>query len=176
MHLNSEYSFLVILCIVDFVLLWLNLHPFAALNFRCAILENSAVTGMLIFRCGWRKCLHGVLMFVRDRQTLGVFASVSELQCIASRIHSEACRLGYRPAGRHVERSVTTLFSGSFRCMIYITQLFKLKSSMAFSWNIWRRRHSHYTFHIQNQFVIIRPTLRKPLAYRKNNLHGKHRF
>jgi len=46
---------------------------------------------------------------------LGVLDSVSvTVKCIVSHIDGEVCRLDYRLAGRHVERSVTALFSSRF--------------------------------------------------------------
>ena len=67
-----------------------------------------------IFRRVRRNCLCSVLMSVRDGQWLGVLDSVSvTVRCLVSGIHGEVCRLGYRLAGRHVERSVTTLVSSS---------------------------------------------------------------
>ena len=56
-----------------------------------------------------------MLISVRDGQRLGVSGSVSvTAKCLVSHIHSEVCWLGYQIwplAGRHVERSVTALFS-----------------------------------------------------------------
>jgi len=51
-------------------------------------------------------------MSVRDGQRLGVLDSVSvTVKCLVSHIHGEVCRLGYRFAGSHAERSVIALFS-----------------------------------------------------------------
>jgi len=67
------------------------------------------------YRRDWRNCLCSVLMSIRDRQRLGVSGSVSvRAKCLVSHIHSEMCRLIYplwSLAARHVERSVTALFS-----------------------------------------------------------------
>jgi len=79
------------------------------------------------YRRDWRNCLCSVLMSVRDGQRLGVSGSVSvRAKCLVSHIHSEVCRLSYplwSLAGRHVERSVTALFS-SRSVLITDIQLF----------------------------------------------------
>jgi hypothetical protein len=63
----------------------------------------------------WRNCLCSVLMSGRDGQRLGVSGSVSvRLKFLSCHIRSGVCRLSYQlssPAGRHVEWSVTVLFS-----------------------------------------------------------------
>jgi len=69
--------------------------------------------GWWIFRRVWRNCLCSMLISVRDGRRLGVFDNVNvEVQCLVSHIRGEVCRLGYRLAHCHVERSVTALFSG----------------------------------------------------------------
>jgi len=51
-------------------------------------------------------------MSVRDGQRLGVLESVSvTVKFLVSHIHGEVCRVGYRLASLHVERSVTALLS-----------------------------------------------------------------
>jgi hypothetical protein len=63
----------------------------------------------------WRNCLCSVLTSDRDGQRLQVSGCVSvRVKCLSSHIPSEVCRLSYQlwsPAGRHVEWSVTVLFS-----------------------------------------------------------------
>ena len=55
----------------------------------------------------WKNWLCNVLMSVRDGQRLGVLDSVSvTVKCLMSQVHGEVCRLGYRFACCHVERSV----------------------------------------------------------------------
>jgi hypothetical protein len=62
-----------------------------------------------------RNCFCSVLMSVRDGQMLGMSGSVSvRLKCLVSHLPSAVCRLSYRLAGCHVERSVTALFSNRF--------------------------------------------------------------
>jgi hypothetical protein len=51
-------------------------------------------------------------MSIRDGQSLGVLDRVSvTVKCLLSHIHVELCCQGYQLSGRHVEISVTALFS-----------------------------------------------------------------